>query len=142
MKKLPEEKKDKQDRIIELLEEMLKWTKVTSIPHVKTLLSEILPSDKEKVAYHYSDGRGSQEVAKFAKVGFATITKWWKVWARAGIAELVSVKGGERAKRIFSLEDFGIVVPQLEEVKPEKKEGEAAVEVTTEEEKHGEEKHE
>ena len=70
---MPEENKDKQDRMIELLEEMLKWMKVTSIPQVKKLLLDILPSDREKIAYHFSDGgRGSQEVAKFA----AGVTFW------------------------------------------------------------------
>jgi hypothetical protein len=122
VKKLPEHVKDKQDRIIDVLQEILKWTKVTSIPQVKKLLLDILPSNNEKIAYHLSDGgRGSQEVAKSAKVSYVTVTKWWKIWARAGIAEMLNVKGGERAKRIFSLEDFGIPVPKPEEIKPEKK---------------------
>lgn len=112
VRKVPEEaKKDKQDRMIEMLEEMLKWTKVTSIPQVKELLLDILPSDEEKIAYYYSDGRGSQEVAKLAGVTHTTVTNWWKIWARGGIAEIMSVKGGVRAKRLFSLEDFGIEVP-------------------------------
>ena len=55
-----EEERNKQDRMIELLEELLKWTKVTSIPHVKKLLLEILPSDEEKKAYHYSNGQDSR----------------------------------------------------------------------------------
>jgi len=123
---MPEEKKDKQDRMIELLEEMLKWMKVTSTPQVKKSLLDILPSDREKIAYHFSDGgRGSQEVAKFADVNYTTVTIWWKKWARAGIAEMVSVKGGQRAKHSFSLEDFGIEVPEPRKIKPEKREGES-----------------
>ena len=102
---------DINQRILKVLEEILKWIKVTSIPNVKKLLLEMLPSDEEKIVYHYSDGRGSQKVARLAGVCFVTVTKWWKAWSRAGIAELLSVKGGERAKRIFSLEDFGIGVP-------------------------------
>jgi transposase-like protein len=116
-------KMDKQDIIIELLGEMLKWIKVTNIPHVKTLLSEILPSDKEKIAYHYSDGRSSREVAKLAGVKFSTVAKWWKTWSKAGIAELIGAKRGKRAKRIFSLEEFGIEVPSLKvRTKTEKQE--------------------
>lgn len=113
-----EEKKDKQDIMIDRLSEMLKWIKVTSIPQVKKLLSEILPSDKEKIAFHYSDGRDSREVAKFAGISHVAVTRWWKTWMRDGIAEPVSAKRGERARRIFSLEDFGIEVPNLKEVKP------------------------
>ena len=140
---MPEEKKDKQDRMIELLEEMLTWIKVTSIPQVKELLLDILPSDKEKIAYHFSDGeRGSQEVAKLAGVSHGAVANWWKKWARAGVAEMLSVKGGERAKRIFSLEDFGIEVQQPRETKPEKKEETQTEQAKTSENKPTEEKRE
>jgi len=116
-----EEKKDKQDIMIDRLSEMLKWIKVTSIPQVKQLLSDLLQFDKEKIAYHFSDGEhGSQEVAKLAGVGYVTVTRWWKIWTRAGIAEMLSVKGGERAKRTFSLEDFGIEVPEVKSEKETK----------------------
>jgi hypothetical protein len=118
---LEEEKKEK-DRIIELLEEMLKWIKVTSIPQVKKLLLDILSSDKEKIAYHYSDGRDCRAVAKLAGVHHGTVATWWKRWTRAGIAEPMGAKRGERARRIFSLEDFGIEVPSPKEVEPLKKE--------------------
>lgn len=100
--------------MVELLEEIAKWTRVTSIPHVKTLLLEILPADSEKIAYHYSDGLDSRSVARLASVGSSTVAKWWKVWIRAGIAQAVPVKRGERAKRLFSLEDFGIAIPSRE----------------------------
>jgi len=100
----------KDDRMIELLEELVKWTKVTSIPSVKKLLLEILTSPEEKIAYQASDGKSSKEVAKQANVSYVTITFWWKKWIKAGIAESVSVQRGERAMRIFSLDDFGIEV--------------------------------
>jgi len=113
---MPEEKKDKQDRMIEILQEMLKWTRVTSIPHVKKLLLDTLPSDKEKIAYHFSDGRDSRDVAKIAGVHFTTIARWWKIWTRVGIAESLSTRGGERSKSIFPLEDFGIELPTIKKV--------------------------
>ncbi len=106
---------DSQKRMVELLEEIAKWTKVTSIPRVKDLLQEVLSSDNEKIAYHVSDGLDSRSVGRLAGVGASTIARWWKVWLRAGIAKAIPVKGGERAKRIFSLEDFGIGVPIKEE---------------------------
>lgn len=99
-----------EDRMIELLEEMVKWMRVTSIPRVKSLLSEILRSPEERIAYQSSDGKPSKEVAKLAGVSFGTITKWWRIWVKAGIAEAVSARGGKRARRIFSLEDFGIEI--------------------------------
>jgi hypothetical protein len=112
--------KDNQD-IIEILKEILKWIKVTSIPHVKKLLLELLPSDEEKLAYQYSDGRASRKVSRLTSVSHIIITRWWKTWIRAGIAEAISVKGGERARRVFSLEDFGIEVPSPKSISLEKK---------------------
>jgi len=99
----------KEDEMIELLEELVKWTKVTSIPHVKKLLLEILETPEEKIAYQFSDGKTSREVAKEANVSVGTISNWWKKWSKAGIAEAISVKGGgKRARRLFSLDDFGV----------------------------------
>ena len=107
----------KEDRMIELLEELVKWTKVTSIPRVRQLLLEILRSPEERIAYHSSDGeRTSREVGRISNVSYGTILNWWKTWIRAGIAEPVSVRGGgERAKRVFGLDDFGIEVPSIRE---------------------------
>ncbi|MCK4443485.1 MAG: hypothetical protein KAW09_03010 [Thermoplasmata archaeon] len=101
-----------EDKMIELLEELVKWTRVTSIPHVKNLLSEILGSPEERIAYQASDGKSSKEVANRAGVSFGTVTRWWKIWMKTGIAESIPAKGGQRAKRIFSLDDFGIDIPQ------------------------------
>ena len=116
----------KQDRMIELLEELLKWTKVTSIPRVKELLLGILESAEERIAYQSSDGKeSSREVADQASVSQFKVAKWWKKWIKAGIAEPVSVRRGERAMRIFSLDDFGIEIPVIEEAtKKEKGENE------------------
>ena len=100
--------------MVELLEELVKWTKVTSFPHVKNILLAILASPEEKIAYQSSDGeRTSRKVADMANVSQPQISKWWKTWIKAEIAEPVSVQRGERAKRIFSLEDFGIEVPVI-----------------------------
>ena len=106
----------KEDRMIELLEELVKWTRVTSFPKVKDLLMEILASPEERVAYQSSNGeRTTREVANMSNVGHYKIANWWKTWIKAGIAEAVSVQRGERAKRIFSLDDFGIEVPIIKE---------------------------
>lgn len=108
--------------MIELLEELVKWTKVTSIPKVKGLLLEILSKPEQKIAYQASDGKTRKEVADQADVSGFTISKWWEKWTRAGIAKAVSVRGGNRAVRSFSLDDFGIEIPVREEVT--EKEGE------------------
>ncbi len=101
----------REDRMVKLLEELVKWTKVTSIPHVKQLLSEILASPEEKIAYQSSNGKKtSRQVAQQTAVSQMTVSRWWKKWVKAGIAEPISASGGKRAKRLFSLDDFGIDV--------------------------------
>jgi len=102
------------EKTIELLEELVKWTKVTSIPKVKEVLNELVKSPEEKIAYNSSDGeRTTREVAEIAKTNKDTVSRFWRKWIRAGIAEPFSTKGGNRAKSLFSLEDFGIDVPEL-----------------------------
>lgn len=111
--------------IRDILREILKWTKVTSIPNVKKLLLEILPSPEEKIAYQSSDGKTRKEVAKLANVSGFAISSWWKKWTKTGIADTVSVRGGgRRAIRSFSLEDFGIKIPELQKEKRSEEEKE------------------
>ena len=100
------------------LKEILKWIKVTSIPKVKDLLTGILPEDKHKIAYHYSEELSSTQTAVLIGVSSQTVRNWGETWVKAGIAEVEGVRGGERAVRTFSLEDFGIGVPLPENVTP------------------------
>jgi hypothetical protein len=103
----------KEDQMIQLLEELVRWTKVTSIPHVKKFLEELLQSPEEKIAYQASDGSRTQgDIAKIADVSQMTISNYGKKWIKNGIAKPVSAMGGQRAVRLFSLEDFGIEVPK------------------------------
>lgn len=111
-----ENRNESQDRVVELLEELVKWTRVTSIPDVKKLLVETLQKDTDRLAYHSSDEkRTSREVGAIVALGKTAITKRWKSWIRLGIAEPVSAGRGVRAKSLFSLVDFGIDMSVLEE---------------------------
>jgi hypothetical protein len=104
---------EKFDRIIELLEEILKWTRLEGLQKAKAALTELLKADAEKLAYEYSDGRTSREVAGVVGVSHATIANYWRKWSRYGIVvERSSRGGGTSYKRLFSLSDFGIEVPK------------------------------
>lgn len=111
MNKLVKKEAGKDDKIIELLEEILKWTKFGGMLKVKDVLLDTLKKDEEKLAYQFSDGRSSREVAKTAGMHFTTVLGYWKRWSAVGIVEPLRVRRGLRYKRVFSLEDLGIEVP-------------------------------
>jgi hypothetical protein len=110
---MSEATRDEPNDALGVLREILKWIRVTSIPNVKKLLVETLDDDKSKLAYHHSDGRSSRDVAKAASCSQATVVSYWKRWFRNGLAEPIGVQRGDRFKKIFELEDFGIAVPSV-----------------------------
>lgn len=101
------------ERIFDLLKEILKWTRFQGMISVKGVLLDTLKKDEEKVAYESSEGRGSKEVAKLAGISHQTVVNYWKKWATLGIVEPLKVRGGLRYRRSFSLSDFGIEVPKM-----------------------------
>lgn len=105
---------EKFDRMIRLLEEILKWTRLEGVQRAKTTITELLTTDTEKLVYENSDGRTSREIAEIVGVSHATVANYWRKWARYGIVEEVSARGGTRYRRSFSLTDFGIKVPRIE----------------------------
>jgi hypothetical protein len=109
------------EKMVALLQEMLKWVKFAGVREVRTVLMNILDTEQKRLIYHLSDGeRGSVEIGKMANVSDSTIRRYWESWVRLGIVEPLGVRGGIRYKKSFELEDFGFIIPQ---VKVEKKEG-------------------
>lgn len=100
---------DDQKRIIELLNEIAKWVRFEGVQRARQVLVETLKKDSEKLAYHYSDGRGSAEVAKLVGVSDFTVRNYWKKWATLGLV-IPSEKFKGRYERTLSLEDLGIEV--------------------------------
>ena len=98
---------------IRIQKEILKWVRILARKEVKNMLEEVLSDDTKKLVYHYSDGnRGTRDFKEIANVkSTATISVYWREWASQGIVELRPVQGGERAKKLFNLEEFGIEVP-------------------------------
>jgi hypothetical protein len=111
---------DYRKKTVELLEELVKWTKFSSFSQVRQVLLDILSTDENKIAYQYSDGRKSKEISEFINTDDSTIRDWGKIWVKAHIAEFKSVQGGVRAIRLFSLEEFGIDIPKSK-VSPQNK---------------------
>jgi hypothetical protein len=75
-----------------------------------------LDSDKKKAAYQASDGqRTTRDVASIAGFGSkSTVADAWKVWKKLGIGETSTAKGGgDRFRRSFDLDEFGIEFPKI-----------------------------
>jgi hypothetical protein len=97
---------------LSVLKEILRWVKFSGMKEVKAILTSALDTDHKRTVYQMSDG--SKAIADIGKaVGIkssSTIFKLWKQWLKLGLGESIPVKGGDRFKRSFDLEDFGFDV--------------------------------
>lgn len=107
------------NRSEELLAEILKWTKFMGAERVRAVLASTLDTEQKLLIYYLSDGnRGSVEIAALAKTSDRTIRRYWESWARVGIVDSIKVRGGDRYKKSFNVEDFGMSPPEVEEGPP------------------------
>jgi hypothetical protein len=101
---------------VKLLREILKWTKFSGRKGVKEALDSAVNTDQKKIVYQLSDGsKPSLEIGRIAKCSDQTVRNYWKVWLKLALGDTVSVRGGDRFKRSFDLEDFGIEVPPIQQ---------------------------
>jgi hypothetical protein len=117
------------NEVKEILKEILKWTKFQGIQKAKSVLEATLDDDVKKLVYYLSDGEDSKTIASRAKVSDWTVRNYWKKWAVLGIIEPYPKYKG-RYWKLFSLEEFGIGIPEIEsetKTKEEKTEQEPAV---------------
>ena len=105
---------DDDQEIKGILKEILKWTKFEGMQKVKQLLETTLDSDDKKLIYELSDGRSSPRIAETVGVAGPTVRDYWKDWAVLGIVE-IHPDYKRRYRRIFSLKEVGIEVPEVEE---------------------------
>jgi len=108
------EEKGYQRRTIELLQEIAKWVRFEGIQTARQVLNDFFKKDSEKLAYQYSDGRGSSEIAKIAGVSDFAVRSYWKKWSAMGLV-VPSDKFKGRYEHLFSLDDFGIELPSPKE---------------------------
>jgi hypothetical protein len=108
---------EQQSEQIKVLKEILKWIKFAGTKEVKNVLLTILDTEQKRLIYHLSDGdHGSLEISKMAGTSDTTVRRQWASWFKQGIVEPLRVQGGERYKKSFELEDFGIEIPQFKVV--------------------------
>lgn len=105
---------DKLSEIAATLKELLKWTRFAGMKEVKSVLQTALDSEVKKTIYHLSDGnRSSAEISATVRLSDQTIRNYWKSWSKLGIVEALKMRGGERYKKAFDIEDFGIEIPRM-----------------------------
>jgi hypothetical protein len=109
------------DNQITLLKEILKWIKFAGMKEVKHVLEIELDTDEKKIVYQSSDDtKGTVELAKLIGVkSNKTIDTMWDKWLKMNLGENIPVRGGERFKRSFDLEELGIDVPKIKNAIPE-----------------------
>ena len=110
---MTEEPSDPQKRAVELLEELLKWTKASTRSTIKKIYEDNLMTDKERVVYDLSDGKSSPAIASTVGIDPSTVRDYWKKWADAGMMEICP-NYKRRYCRVISLKELGIEVPDTE----------------------------
>jgi hypothetical protein len=98
------------------LREIKFWLKLSSLPTLRSILTESLRDDVDKMVYELSDGiRSTREIAQKLKkmekkISHATVANMWKKWAITGLVEPSEEYQG-RYSKIISLESLGIEIP-------------------------------
>ena len=102
------------DRNLELLEEILLWTKY-DYSTTKQKMLQHLDTDDKIISYQLSDGENSTyDIEKKVSVTAMTISNWWGRWFQEGLVEQTEKYVGLRYKRLISLTKLGIKVPEFE----------------------------
>jgi len=114
---------DNNEEIKNILKEMLKWTKFQGMQEVKQVLETALDTDTKKLIYELSNGDSSPKIAKTARVDPTTVRDYWKDWTILGIAE-IHPDYRKRCRKVFSLKEVGIEVPEAKKSAETKEETE------------------
>ena len=104
--------RENQNEVVVLLEELVRWTRFQGIHRAKEVLQELLNGDAQKLIYHLSDGRSSQDIAKVSGVAGQTVRNYWRSWFTSGIVS-PSKKYKGRFEKVFNLEDLGLPLPKV-----------------------------
>ncbi|MDG6913708.1 MAG: hypothetical protein JRN34_05000 [Nitrososphaerota archaeon] len=104
---------EKSDELLELVRELVKWSKFAGKQELKKILVENLQRESDRLVYEHSDGeRSSRDIEKTTGVGRASVQRDWDKWFKLGIVE-ESKKYQGRMKHICSLEELGIEPPSV-----------------------------
>lgn len=93
------------EHIVELLEELVAWTRFKSRTTLLDIWDSVLKDDRHLLAYELSDGTRSQkEVGDAAAISQPTVSGLWQRWRRLGIVRV----SGTRVAHIARPSDMGM----------------------------------
>jgi len=96
------------DESTKILQEILRWVKFQNLPTLKTILTDTLITNEEKLIYEYADGEiSSRKLGAFVGMNKDVLLRRWNAWAKLGIIEKIDA-GQTKYKKIISLEEVGI----------------------------------
>jgi hypothetical protein len=99
------------DDVLAELRTQTSWLRLLGLQTLRPALDDLLKSDKQKVAYEFSDGsRTTRQVAEMAGIGAGTVSRWWTEWLAIGVCMEAPSHPG-RAKHLASISDLGIPTP-------------------------------
>jgi hypothetical protein len=104
---------DTDPEIKAILIDILKWTKFQGMQKAKQILETTLDNDIKRLIYSLSDGESSPNIAKTVGIDPVKVRRYWKKWFVLGIVE-VHPKYNKRYQKIFTLNEFGIKVPEVQ----------------------------
>lgn len=103
------------EMMIDVLKDLLVWTRVGFYGQAKKMLEDVLNSDKKRLAYQAADGTRSLESIRVdLKMSPNDLTELFKVCTNLGLMEVG--EGGKR-RRLFDLGHFGLEIKKEEEKK-------------------------
>jgi len=95
---------DLEKRKVELLEEILKWTKIANFEKVKSVIEGVLNNEKKLKVYELTGEKKQTEIAEELKMSTRDISAVWQECERRGFL----VKRGKRYEKKIDLADFGL----------------------------------
>jgi CRP-like cAMP-binding protein len=97
-----------ENEMLNVLKEILKWTKIQALPSTRDTLRASLTDSSHRRLYQALDGRKTQkELASSCGLAQPSVSRLVSAWQRTGIAEEISPG---KYRKSFDLVDLGIEV--------------------------------